>query len=195
MNFFSEYLNTLVRNHSDSISKIAYNAELSRPSFYDLINGKNLPRNSTLTKISTALNLSESACKKLQDLNHAERLRTSRKEQKFYYREKKHLVSEMSSKLLAKGHEISRPKGPDEADLILRQNTHRLPILIFPAILEPCTVLGRILTYMFHLSASKGYICTPNIKLLNKKTIQLFSSHRIKVLSAKGILREFNSCP
>ena len=32
-------------------------------------------------------------------------------------------------------------------------------------------------------------------KLLNKKTIQLFSSHRIKVLSAKGLLREFNSFP
>jgi predicted DNA-binding transcriptional regulator AlpA len=195
MNFFSEYLNTLVRNHSDSISKIAHNAELSRPSFYDLINGKNLPRNSTLTKICTALSLSEIACKKLQNLNQAERLRTSRKEQKFYYKEKKHLVSEMSTKLLAKGHEISRPKGPDEADLILRQNTHRFPILIFPSIPDPSIILGRLLTYMFHLSASKGYICTPDIKLLNKKTIQLFSSHRIKVLSAKGLLREFNSFP
>jgi hypothetical protein len=192
MNFFSEYLNTLVRNHPDSISRIAHNAELSRPSFYDLINGKNLPRKSTLTRISTALSLSESAGKKLGDLNEAERLRTSRKEQKFYYKEKKHLVSEMSTKLLAKGNEISRPKGPNQADLILRQNTHRFPILICPSILDPSIILGRLLTYMFNLSASKGYLCTPDIKSLDKKNIQLFISHRVKVLSVKGLLREFN---
>jgi hypothetical protein len=111
MNLFSEYLNSLVRNHPDNISLIAHNARLSRPSLYDLINGKNLPRNSTLNNLCSALSLSESSSGKLRNLNKSERLRTSRKEQENYLKQKKILISEVSTMLLGKGHEISRPQG------------------------------------------------------------------------------------
>ena len=193
MNLFSEYLNSLVRNHPNNISLIAHNARLSRPSLYDLINGKNLPRNSTLNNLCSALSLSESSAEKLRNLNKSERLRTSRKEQENYLKQKKILISEVSTMLLGKGHEISRPKGVGEADLVLRQNTHRIPILICPTLLDHPTILGNLLISMFHFSADKGYVCTNEIKSLNRKTIQLFSSHRITILSVKGILREFKS--
>lgn len=191
MNFFSEHLNSLVRNHADNLSKIAQNAQLSRPSLYDLINGKSLPRDSTLENLSTALSLSENTTKKLRDLNHSEHLRSSRKEQENFLRQKKILVSEVSSILLSKGHEISRPKGPGEADLVLRQNTQRFPILICPLMLDYSSILGRLLTSMFQLSSDKGYIGTPAVQSLDRQSIRLFNSHGISILSIKGMVREF----
>ena len=193
MNLFSEYLNSLVHNHPDNLSLIAQNARLSRTSLYDLINGKNLPKNSTLHNLCYALSLSESSIRKLQNLNRSERLRTSRKEQESYLKQKKILISEVSTMLLGKGHEISRPNGVGEADLVLRQNTNRIPILICPTLLDHPTILGNLLTSMFHFSADKGYVCTNEIKSLNRKTTQLFSFHRITILSVKGMLREFKS--
>ncbi len=191
MNFFSEHLNSLVRNHADNLSKIAQNAQLSRPSLYDLINGKSLPRDSTLENLSTALSLSENTTKKLRDLNHSEHLRSSRKEQENFLRQKKILISEVSSILLSKGHEISRPKGHGEADLVLRQNTQRFPILICPFMLDYSSILGRLLTSMFQLASDKGYIGTPAVQSLDRQSIRLFNSHGISILSIKGMVREF----
>jgi hypothetical protein len=193
MNSFSEYLNSFVRNHSDSVSKIAQNACLSRPSLYDLINGKTLPRKSTLENICNALSLSEKSSRKLRDLINLERFRTSRKEHEDYLYRKKNLTSEISTLLLSKGHEISRPKGLREADLVLRQNAQRYPILICPSMVDHSNILGNLLISMFHLSANKGYVCTPEIKSVDRTTNQLFSSHQIMILSIKGMMREFNS--
>ena len=193
MNFFSEHLDSLVRNHKDSLSLVAQNAHLSRASLYDLINGKNLPRDSTLKNLCTALSLSDNSAKRLRNLNTSERLRTSRKEQKNFLKQKKNLVSEVSSILLGKGHEISHPKGAGQADLVLRQNTQLIPILICPSLIDYSSILGSLLASMFHFSAAKGYICTTEVKSLDRKTIQLFNSHGILILSVRGILREFKS--
>ena len=191
MNSFSEYLNSLIRNHAKSLSQIAQNAEISRTSLYDIIHGKNLPRSSTLGNLCSALELSENSIKKLHKLNQSEKLRTNRKEQSSYLKEKTNLISEVSSKLLAKGHEIVHPKGIEEADLVLRKNSYRIPILVFPTIMDHSTVLGRLLTCMFHLGSKKGYVCTPDIKSIERKTTRLFNSHCIKILSVKSIMREF----
>ena len=57
MNPFSENLNYIVRRHSDNISTIAQKAGLSRPSLYDLINGKTLPKNQTFNRENKVLQI------------------------------------------------------------------------------------------------------------------------------------------
>jgi hypothetical protein len=193
MNLFSEHLNSLVRNHPDNLSCIAQNSHLSRPSLYDLINGKTLPKESTLENLCSALSLSENSTKNLFNLDKSERLRSSRKELKYYLQQKKVLISEVSSLLLAKGHEISRPISAGKADLVLRLNSQRIPVLICPPPLDYPRILGSLLISMFHFSSDKGYLCTPNVKSLERKTIQLFNSHGILILSIKGILKELKS--
>ena len=190
MNLFSEHLNSLVRSHPDNLSCIAHKAHLSRPSLYDLINGKTLPKKSTLENLCSALSLSENSIKNLFNLNKSERLRSSRKEHQYYLQQKKILISEVSSLLLGKGHEISRPISAGEADLVLRLNSQRIPILICPTPLDYPKILGSLLSSMFQLSSEKGYVCTPYIKSLDRKTVKLFNSHGILILSIKGILKE-----
>ena len=193
MNLFSEHLNSLVRNHPNNLSCIAQNAHLSRPSLYDLINGKTLPKESTLKNLCSALSLSENSTKNLFNLNRSERIRGSRKEQKDYLQQKKVLISEVSSLLLGKGHEIARPINAGEADLVLRFNSQRIPILICPPPLDYPKILGSLLSSMFHFSTDKGYVCTTDIKSLERKTIQLFNSHGIFISSIKGILKELKA--
>ena len=119
MNSFAEYLNSLIRDHPEGVSSLAQKAKISRPSLYDIINGKTLPRLTTLDNLFTALNLPENTFKKLKDAYQSERLKYSKKGQNHYLKDKKKLLSEISSLLLSKGHEISRPSEIQDADLIL----------------------------------------------------------------------------
>ena len=69
MNTFAELLNSLVKNNPNSISLIAKKAQISRPSLYDLLNGKTLPRLITLNNLVSALSLSENSEKQLKNLS------------------------------------------------------------------------------------------------------------------------------
>jgi len=190
MNSFAEHLNRLIREHPDTISMIAQNAKISRPSLYDLINGKTHPRLTTLDNLCTALNLPESSIKNIHETYQSERIKSSKKEQHGLLREKKKLMSEISSLLLSKGYEISRPSEVDAADLILRENKKRIPIIICPAIHEHSTYLGKLLKLMYNLSVEKGYICTRKITAQDRSSIPFFSKYGIKILSIKNLLKE-----
>ena len=190
MNPFSELLNSLIQDHPDNLSTIARNAHLSRPSLYDLINGKTLPRPKTFDNLLKAISLTENSTNKLSNYLHLERIKTSRKEQENYRQEKKHLLNDLSSLLLGKGYEISRPKMPDCADLILRQNSNRIPILLCPSILDHATTLGILLKSMFQFSANKGFVCTHKITSKDRTELPLFLKYGTKISTIKTILRE-----
>ncbi|MDA8775840.1 hypothetical protein N9N13_08960 [Opitutales bacterium] len=190
MNPFSELLNSLIQDHPDNLSTIARNAHLSRPSLYDLINGKTLPRPKTFDNLLKAISLTENSTNKLSNYLHLERIKTSRKEQENYRQEKKHLLNDVSSLLLGRGYEISRPKIPDYADLILRQNSNRIPIIICPSILDHASTLGILLKSMFQFSSSKGFVCTHKITIKDRPELPLFLKYGTKITTIKTILRE-----
>jgi hypothetical protein len=190
MNPFSELLNSLIQDHPDNLSTIARNAHLSRPSLYDLINGKTLPRPKTFDNLLKAISLTENSTNKLSNYLHLERIKTSRKEQENYRQEKKHLLNDVSSLLLGRGYEISRPKIPDYADLILRQNSNRIPIIICPSILDHASTLGILLKSMFQFSSSKGFVCTHKITIKDRPELPLFLKYETKITTIKTILRE-----
>lgn len=190
MNPFSELLNSLIQDHPDNLSTIARNAHLSRPSLYDLINGKTLPRPKTFDNLLKAISLTENSTNKLSNYLHLERIKTSRKEQENYRQEKKHLLNDVSSLLLGRGYEISRPKIPDYADIILRQNSNRIPIIICPSILDHASTLGILLKSMFQFSSSKGFVCTHKITTKDRSELPLFLKYGTKISTIKTILRE-----
>ena len=190
MNPFSELLNSLIQDHPDNLSTIARNAHLSRPSLYDLINGKTLPRPKTFDNLLRAISLTENSTNKLSNYLHLERIKTSRKEQENYRQEKKHLLNDVSSLLLGRAYEISRPKIPDYADIILRQNSNRIPIIICPSILDHASTLGILLKSMFQFSSSKGFVCTHKITTKDRSELPLFLKYGTKISTIKTILRE-----
>ena len=190
MNTFAELLNSLVKNNPNSISFIAKKAQISRPSLYDLLNGKTLPRLITLNNLLTALSLSENSEKQLREIYQSERLKNSRKHQEDYFKEKKRLLTEISSQLLLKGYEIARPSEADSADLILRVKNHRIPVLICPTLYDHCTNLGKILKIMFSFSVKQGYIFTDKINSQDRSFQPLFQNYGIKILSKNSILKE-----
>ena len=190
MNPFSELLNSLIQDHPDNLSTIARNAHLSRPSLYDLINGKTLPRPKTFDNLLKAISLTENSTNKLSNYLHLERIKTSRKEQENYRQEKKHLLNDVSSLLLGRGYEISSPKIPDYADIILRQNSNRIPIIICPSILDHASTLGILLKSMFQFSSSKGFVCTHKITIKDRPELPLFLKYGTKITTIKTILRE-----
>ena len=190
MNPFSELLNSLIQDHPDNLSTIARNAHLSRPSLYDLINGKTLPRPKTFDNLLKAISLTENSTNKLSNYLHLERIKTSRKEQENYRQEKKHLLNDVSSLLLGRGYEISSPKIPDYADIILRQNSNRIPIIICPSILDHASTLGILLKSMFQFSSSKGFVCTHKITTKDRSELPLFLKYGTKITTIKTILRE-----
>lgn len=190
MNPFSELLNSLIQDHPDNLSTIARNAHLSRPSLYDLINGKTLPRPKTFDNLLKAISLTENSTNKLSNYLHLERIKTSRKEQENYRQEKKHLLNDVSSLLLGRGYEISSPKIPDYADIILRQNSNRIPIIICPSILDHASTLGILLKSMFQFSSSKGFVCTHKITTKDRSELPLFHKYGTRISTIKTILRE-----
>lgn len=190
MNPFSELLNSLIQDHPDNLSTIARNAHLSRPSLYDLINGKTLPRPKTFDNLLKAISLTENSTNKLSNYLHLERIKTSRKEQENYRQEKKHLLNDVSSLLLGRGYEISSPKIPDYADIILRQNSNRIPIIICPSILDHASTLGILLKSMFQFSSSKGFVCTHKITTKDRSELPLFLKYGTRISTIKTILRE-----
>jgi hypothetical protein len=192
MNSFAEFLNSLIREHPDTVSLIAQKTKISRPSLYDLINGKAHPRLTTFENLCSALSLSESSLKRLQEFYLSERIKYSKYDQNIYLKEKKKLMFEISTLLLSKGHEISRPSEVDAADVVLRNRKNRIPIIVCPVIYEHSTCLGKLLKLMYNFSVEKGYICTRKITTQDRSYLPFFSKYGIKILSIKNLLRELS---
>jgi hypothetical protein len=190
MNSFADDLAAILREHPENLTTLAKKTGISRPSLYDLINGKNLPRPATLGNLITALDLSEKAAQSLHDAHRSERLRTTRKEQDILLREKKFLLSEISDLLLQKGHEISRSNHSGGPDLILRSGSRRIPLHVSPRLTEHPAVLGHLLTAMHSLSTSTGYACVPKLTQTDRSYLPLYSKYGVKILTQKNLLRE-----
>ena len=189
MNPFSENLNYIVRRHSDNISTIAQKAGLSRPSLYDLINGKTLPKNQTFNKLCYALSLSDKTIRKLEFLIKSEKIKFSRSEQQIYLSKKKTLFEEVSILLFNKGFELSSSKDQQDADLILRIKTERIPIKICHLITDPQNILGSILMAKFQLNAKSGFICTSRHKINDRWINSVFSHYGIRIVTPKNLIR------
>ena len=192
MNSFAAHFESILREHSKNLTALARKAGISRPSLYDLINGKNLPRTITLENLIAALDLSDKSAQILRDEHRSERLRTTRKEQEKLHKEKKSFLSQVSEALLRKGHEISLPKDTTGPDLVLRLGSLRIPLLVTPAITDHPSTLGHLLAAMHNLSASRGYACIPKLLPADRTHLTLYAKHGVKILTQKNLLREIN---
>ena len=117
---FSENLSYLVKNSPLNISQISRKALISRPSLYDLINGKTLPKEATLERLIQVLKLPQKEEGELKRARDRELIKTNRKHQQSLLREKKLLVKEVGTILLSKGLEVSKPNRVGGPDLIIR---------------------------------------------------------------------------
>jgi len=168
---FSESLSFLVKKSPLNISQISRKALISRPSLYDLLNGKTLPKEATLERLMHVLKLQQKEESELKKARNTERIKTNRIHQQSLLKEQKHLIREVGAILLSNGLEVSKPNQLGSADLIIRNG-------------------GTILSVMHDLNAKKSYLCTPLIQSETRKNLSLFGKYGIKILTIKGLLRE-----
>ena len=191
MHQFSKGLSELVRSSPMGVSEIARKAEISRPSLYDLLKGKSLPRQSTLERLIKVLRPSSRQVEFLLSSHQIEHLRGTRIHRMFHLREKQHFVRTLSDQLLAKGHEIARAPKNHEIDLVLRiDSKKRIPIIADLRLLDSTQTLGDILFAMHELSTTQGFICVSSLKGLSRSIHSLFLKYGVKIITPKALFRE-----
>jgi len=187
---FAKIFTYLVRGSSLNLSQISREAGISRPSLYDLLNGRNLPKETTLERLISVLKLTQKDEEELKKSRDLERIKTNRIYQQSLLKEQKHLIREVGAILLSNGLEVSKPNQLGSADLIIRNGNERTPIKIYSKVLDYPSALGTILSVMHDLNAKKSYLCTPLIQSETRKNLSLFGKYGIKILTIKGLLRE-----
>ena len=193
MNAFAKKLSVFIKSNPLSVSEIARKTEISRPSLYDLVNGKSLPKKSTLFRLCQVLNLNDQDTKFLESSVNLERLRTSRKERIRDHQRKQDLIGKTTDLLLAKGHEIARSTTSHDIDLIIRLSSgKRIPILAQPTLIDRANVLGTLLGAMHDLETSIGYLCVPSTRGFSRSLTSLFAKYGIKIVTSKSLLRELS---
>jgi len=187
---FAKIFTYLVRGSSLNLSQISREAGISRPSLYDLLNGRNLPKETTLERLISVLKLTQKDEEELKKSRDLERIKTNRIYQQSFLKEQKHLIREVGAILLSNGLEVSKPNQLGSADLIIRNGHERTPIKIYSKVLDYPSALGTILSVMHDLNAKKSYLCTPLIQSETRKNLSLFGKYGIKILTIKGLLRD-----
>jgi len=187
---FAKIFTYLVRGSSLNLSQISREAGISRPSLYDLLNGRNLPKETTLERLISVLKLTQKDEEELKKSRDLERIKTNRIYQQSFLKEQKHLIREVGAILLSNGLEVSKPNQLGSADLIIRNGNERTPIKIYSKVLDYPSALGTILSVMHDLNAKKSYLCTPLIQSETRKNLSLFGKYGIKILTIKGLLRD-----
>ncbi|MDA7791449.1 helix-turn-helix domain-containing protein [Opitutales bacterium] len=187
---FAKIFTYLVRGSSLNLSQISREAGISRPSLYDLLNGRNLPKETTLERLISVLKLTQKDEEELKKSRDLERIKTNRIYQQSLLKEQKHLIREVGAILLSNGLEVSKPNQLGSADLIIRNGHERTPIKIYSKVLDYPSALGTILSVMHDLNAKKSYLCTPLIQSETRKNLSLFGKYGIKILTIKGLLRD-----
>jgi len=187
---FAKIFTYLVRGSSLNLSQISREAGISRPSLYDLLNGRNLPKETTLERLISVLKLTQKDEEELKKSRDLERIKTNRIYQQSLLKEQKHLIREVGAILLSNGLEVSKPNQLGSADLIIRNGNERTPIKIYSKVLDYPSALGTILSVMHDLNAKKSYLCTPLIQSETRKNLSLFGKYGIKILTIKGLLRD-----
>ena len=189
---FANILSYLVKRSSLNLSQISREAGISRPSLYDLLNGRNLPKEATLERLISVLKLTQKNEEELKKSRDLERIKTNRIYQQSLLKEQKHLIREVGAILLSNGLEVSKPNLLGSPDLIIRNGHERTPIMIYSKILDYPATLGTLLSIMHDLSAKKSYVCTPSIQSETRTNLSLFGNYGIKILTIKGLLRELS---
>lgn len=191
MYVFSKGLSELVRTSPMGVSEIARKAGISRPSLYDLLKGKSLPRQSTLERLIEIIQPSARQVEFLHSSHQIERLRGTRSHRMIHLKDKQHFVRSLSDLLLAKGHEIARSPKNHEIDLVLRKDSKkRIPIIADLQLLDSTQALGNILFAMHELSTTQGVICVASLKGLSRTIRSVFGKHGVKIITPKSLLRE-----
>jgi transcriptional regulator with XRE-family HTH domain len=185
---FAQILGSNLEYSPHTISEICKRAKISRPTFYDLLKGKNLPRETTLDRLIKALEVSNKKAELLKEGWISEQFKTKRKLRYSYQKEQKNLTKEIASILLAKGHEVSKPNAPIGPDLVIRQGDQKIPIMVYWEVFDYATALGSILIIMDRLGAIKGYLCTPKSSQESKANSTLFNRYSVTITSAKRLL-------
>ena len=187
VNQFSNLLSGHARAYRGGMTELARKSAVSRPSLYDALNGKSLPKTKTLERILFTLDLSENHSDEIR-LQHQNRsaLATRRKREN-YRREKNAFIQTVSSYLLGKGLEISFSSTKGNADLIIRQADDRIPILASQIIHDYPNTLGTLLTIMHEFHSQRGFVCVPKLTSYDRSQNSLFDKYGISILPYKRI--------
>tara|TARA_Y100000588_G_scaffold375070_1_gene450985 strand:+ start:409 stop:993 length:585 start_codon:yes stop_codon:yes gene_type:complete len=187
VNPFSNCLSSHAKSFPGGLTELAKKSRLSRPSLYDALNGKSIPRSDTLGRILSALNLSLQARDELNALHQVESSLSTRSKREDFQRLKSEFVQEVGSYLLGKGFELSYLSVHEEADLIVRQKNNRIPLIALPMVHDYSKIFGALLFAMAEFSSPEGFICLPKTKGLDRKKGLIMEKHGAKVLSYKNL--------
>jgi transcriptional regulator with XRE-family HTH domain len=187
---FAQILGSTLEYSPHTISEICKRAKISRPTFYDLLNGKNLPRKNTIDRLLTALEIPPKKAESLQNTWLSEQFKSKRKLRHSYLKEQTNFTKEIAAILLSKGHEISKPNTTHSPYLVIRKNNQKIPIIVYWEIFDYATALGTSLTFMDRLGVNKAYICTPKLTHDSRINSNLFVKYGITITSAKRLIKE-----
>lgn len=189
MNPFSNCLSSHAKAYSGGLTQLAEKARLSRPSLYDSLNGKSIPRPDTLERILSALNLSPQARDELNDLHQMEASLSTRRKREDFHRQKGEFVQQVGSYLLGKGFELSYLSVHQEADIIVRKKSLRIPLIALPMVHDYSKVFGALLFAMTDFSSPEGFICLPKAKGLDRRKGLIMEKHGANIISYKNLSR------
>lgn len=192
MNPFSNRLSFHAKAYSGGLTELAKNARLSRPSLYDALNGKSIPRSDTLGRILSALNLSPQVRDELNALHQMESSLSTRCKREDFHRLKSEFVQQVGSYLLGKGFELSYLSVDQDADLIVRQKSNRIPLIAVPMVHDYSKIFGTLLFAMAEFSSPDGFICLPRAKGLDRKKGLIMEKYGTKVISYKNLPKVLN---
>jgi transcriptional regulator with XRE-family HTH domain len=184
---FSKSLSFHAKAYPGGLTKLAAKAHLSRPSLYDAMSGKSIPRPQTMERILRALDLSEKYSKELKIKHQIGTSLSTRKKRMEFIRSKENFAQQVGSYLLAKGLEVSYLSSHEETDLVVRTGEQRLPILALPIIHDYPKALGVLLIAMYEYSSSQGFVCIPKITPMDRRKIPAFDQYGITIIPFKNL--------
>ena len=187
MNQFSNLLSEHARLYRGGMTELARKSAVSRPSLYDALNGKSLPKTKTLERILSTLDLPEKHSDEIRMQHQNRSALATRRKRENYRREKNTFIQTVSSYLLGKGLEISFSSTKGNADLIIRQEADRIPILASQIIHDYPNTLGTLLTIMHDLHSKRGFVCLPVLTSSDRSQNSLFEKYGISILPYKRL--------
>ena len=187
MSNFSMSLSDHAKTYSGGLTKLAAKARLSRPSLYDAMSGKSIPRPKTLERILKALDLPKKHSDELKEQYQDSLALSTRKKRLEYNRTKDDFARQVGSYLLGKGLEVSYVSSREEADLVVRIGKQRLPLLALPMMNDYPKALGTLLTAMYEYSSSKGFVCRPKVTPADRKKGPTFDQYGIRIIAYKSL--------
>jgi len=189
VNHFSKLLSSYARLYPRGLTNLAKKARLSRPSLYDALNGKSIPRPETMERILNALELGSKVREEIH-LQHKLILSLSTREKRErFHRSKEDFAQEIGGYLLGKGFELSYLSSHQEANIVVRKGKIFIPILTLPMIHDYSQTLGAILLAMHNFSSQRGFVCLSKLSGLDRKKGVIFENYGATVTTCKSLHR------